>query len=202
VSDRAQATLAYVTAAVHIIAAVAMLVVLRYGLPGYSTEERLLFIHSHQAAWRGAWLLWHIAAMLVVALFVVLALRYRAWAAIIVSLAAIAIDLTSEQQYMRVLPLLGGGAFVTLDRRLDVLIGGAANGGYTLALALIAIAGWRDLPPAIATMVFPIVTAGAALVVASLLHSALGATIASALLFPLFTIWMLMVGRWLYKRSA
>jgi hypothetical protein len=201
VSARAQATLAYATAAMHVIASVAMLVVLRYGLPGYSPEERLLFIHSHETAWRGAWLIWHVAALLVVAFFIVLAFRYRAWWAIVMSLAAVVIDLTSEQQYMRVLPLLGGGAFVTLDQRLGLLIGGAANGLYTLALVLIAMAGWHDLPPPIATMVFPIVTAGVALSVASLLHSALGATVASAALFPLFTIWLLMVGRWL-QRSA
>ncbi len=200
-SARAQATLAYATAAMHIVASVAMLVVLRYGLPGYSSEERLVFIHSHETAWRAAWLLWHVAAMLVVALFIVLAIRFRAWSAIIVSLAAIAIDLTSEQQYMRVLPLLGGGAFVTLDRRLDVLIGTAANGLYTLSMVLIAIRGWRDLPSPIAMLVFPIATAGIALGIASFIHSALGATIASAMLFPLFTIWTLMVGRWL-QRSA
>lgn len=128
---------AWVAATTHILASFAMLLLLRRGLPGFTDEERLAYITSHRAAWVGGWLLWQIAAISLIAFYGALALRFRgvlSVAAIGVASAGLAIDFICETRYIGVLPELRGAAFTALDRELEVLIGYAANGLYTVAL--------------------------------------------------------------------
>ncbi len=196
---------AWLAAATHIIASLAMLLLLRRGLPGFAIEERLAYIASHRAVWMVGWLLWQIAAISLLAFYGVLALRFRgvlSIAAMATATAGLAIDFICESRYMGVLPDLRGDAFAALDRELEVLIGYAANGLYTVALVLFVIAGWRQLPKAALALAGPVTASGFALALASLAHNARLELITSAILFPLFTLWVIVVGLWLRRSES
>jgi hypothetical protein len=195
-------SVAFFSAATHVAASAAMVLLLRRGLPGFSDEERLAYIAANRGAWTLGWVLWQIAAISLVAFFVVMAMRLRGALAItaaVVAGAGLAIDLTSEALYMGVLPDLAGSEFTALDRALEVLIGYGANGLYTVALALLLAEGWRVLPRASLAFGGPAVVCGLVLAFAALAHDARLELIASALLFPLFTTWIMLVGLWLRK---
>jgi len=196
---------AWLAATTHIVASLAMLVLLRRGLPGFSDEARLAYIASHRAAWIGGWMLWQVAAISLIGFYGVLALRFRGILSIVamgVATAGLAIDFICETRYIGVLPELHGAAFTALDRELEVLIGYAANGLYTVALVLLVIAGWRELPKAALALAAPVVASGFALAAASLAHDARLETITSAILFPLFTLWIFLVGFWLRRSES
>lgn len=194
--------IAFFAAATHVAAALGMLVLLRRGLPGFPEDERLAYIAAHRAAWIGGWMLWQLAAVSLIAFYAVLALRFRgplSFTAMGVAAAGIALDIACESRYMAVLPELRGDAFAALDRELEVLIGYGANGLYTVALLLLVIAGWRELPRLARVIAVPVIAAGFALAIASLQHDPQLETITSAILFPLFTLWIVIVGVWLRR---
>jgi hypothetical protein len=198
-------TAAWLAAATHIVASFAMLLLLRRGLPGFSDEARLAYIASHRLAWIGGWILWQFAAISLIGFYGVLALRFRgvlSVAAIGVATAGLAIDFICETRYIGMLPELRGTAFTMLDRELEVLIGYAANGLYTVALGLLVIAGWRELPRVARVLAVPVIASGFMLCAASLAHDARLETITSAILFPLFTLWILVVGLWLRRSES
>jgi hypothetical protein len=199
------ADVAWLAAATHVVGAAAMLFLLRRGLPGFPEEERLAYMAAHRLAWLGGWLIWQVAAVSVVAFYGVLALRFRgvlSMTAMCAAAAAIAIDFTCESRYMGVLPQLRGEAFALLDRELEVQIGYAANGLYTLAFVLLVVAGWRVLPKTALALAGPVAASGFALALASLQGNARLETITSALLFPLFTLWIIVVGLWLRRNES
>jgi hypothetical protein len=182
-----------------------MLFLLRRGLPGFNDDERLAYIAAHRASWIGGWVLWQVAAISLIAFYGVLAVRFRgvlSVTALGVAVAGLSIDFASEARYIGVLPELSGAAFTALDRELEVLIGYAANGLYTIALALLVIDGRRELPRAALVLAGPVAASGVALAIASLLHDARMETLASAVLFPLFTLWIVMVGLWLRNAES
>ena len=196
---------AWVAAITHILASFAMLLLLRRGLPGFPDEERLAYIASHRAAWIGGWMLWQLAAISLIGFYGALALRFRgvlAVAAMGVASAGLAIDLICETRYIGVLPELRGAAFTALDRDLEVLIGYAANGLYTVALVLLVAAGWRELPRVARWLAPPVAACGFVLCAASLAHDPRLETVSSAILFPLFTLWIFVVGLWLRKSES
>lgn len=196
---------AWLAAVTHVVAAVAMLLFLRRGLPGFPEDERLAYMAVHRAAWIAGWLLWQIAAVSVVAFYAVLALRFGgvlSVTAMAAAAAAIAIDISCEARYMGVLPELSGEAFALLDRELEVQIGYAANGLYTVAFVLLVVAGWRVLPKTALVLAGPVAACGFGLSLASLRGDARLETIASALLFPLFTLWIIVVAPWLRRNAS
>jgi hypothetical protein len=197
--------IAWLAATTHIVASCAMLFLLRRGLPGFGDEERLSYIASHRGAWLGGWMLWQVAAISLIAFYGVLALRFRGvWSVVAmgVATAGLAIDFVCETRYIGVLPDLRGAAFAALDRELEVLIGYAANGLYTVALVLLVLAGWRELPRLALVLAGPVAASGFALAAASLAHDARLETVTSAILFPLFTLWILLVGFWLRRSES
>src|SRR5436190_486387 len=119
-------TIAWIAAAAHAVAAAAMLLWLRAGLPPAPDDERIPYIASHRIAWTSGWLTWQLAVLSLIALYAVLARRFR-------------------------------GA---------------------LPLAALAVSGF-------------------ALAIAALMHHALGEIVSSAILFPLFTLWTILIARWL-----
>ena len=198
-------TFAWLAAATHVVASAAMLVLLRGGLPGAPDDVRLAYIASHRAAWMGGWLLWQIAALSLIALYAVLALRFRgalSVAAMAAAAAGLSIDIAAEARYMGVLPSLRGEAFAALDRELEVLIGYGANGLYTVAFALLVLAGWRVIPRTALALAVPVAISGFALALASLAHDARLETITSAVLFPLFTLWIVVMALWLRNEES
>ena len=202
---RRESDIAFFSAVAHTAGAAAMLLLLRGGLPGSPEEERLAYMATHRAAWLAGWFVWQIAAVSVVALYAVLALRFRgvlSVTAMVATAAAIALDFSAESRYMGVLPTLHGEAFARLDRELEVEIGYAANGLYTLAFVLLVVAGWRVLPKAALALAGPVAAAGFGLALASLAGNVRLEIGASALLFPLFTLWTIIVALWLRKSAS
>jgi hypothetical protein len=197
------ARVAWFAAGAHLAASAAMLFVLRGGLPGFAEEQRLAVMQS--AGWGFGWLLWHIAAISLVALYGVLALRFKGILSITAMAAAtagLALDLTCEAKYIGVLPQLRGEEFARLDRELEVLIGYAANGLYTVGFALLVIAGWRVLPKLALALSGVVTGAGVALALASLRANARAETIASAILFSALIVWIALIARWLRNEES
>lgn len=180
-----------------------MLVLLRPGLPGFPEDARLA--HMQTAAWVFGWLLWHVAAMSLIALYIALALRFRdvlSLTAVAIATAGLTLDIFCESKYIGVLPELRGEAFERLDRELEVLIGYAANGLYTVAFALLAIAGWRVLPKLALALSGVVIGSGIALAIASLRHDPRLETITSAALFTSLIAWIALIARWLKTEDA
>jgi hypothetical protein len=193
---------AWLAAATHVVASAAMLLLLRRGLPGFPEEERLAYIATHRAAWLFGWFLWQVAAVSLIAFYATLALRFRGVLSITAmgaSIAGLSLDIACESRYMAVLPELRGDAFAQLDRELEVLIGYGANGLYTLALILFVFAGWRVLPKAALALAGPVAATGVALALASLRGDPRLETITSAILFPLFTLWLIIIALWMRR---
>lgn len=179
-----------------------MLFLLRRGLPGFPEEERLAYMATHRAAWLGGWVMWQLAAISLMGFYVVLAVQLRkplGYLALPPAVAGLSLDIACETRYMAVLPELRGAAFEALDRELEVLIGYGANGLYTVALVMLVIAGWRKLPKTALALAGPIAASGFALAIASLQHDARLETITSAILFPLFTLFIVVIALWLRR---
>ena len=179
-----------------------MLLLLRRGLPGFPEDERLTYIATHRLSWLAGWFLWQIAAISLIAFYATLALRFRGVLSITAMCAAaggVALDIACESRYMAVLPDLRGADFARLDRELEVLIGYGANGLYTLALILLVVAGWRELPKLALALAGPVAATGVALALASLQGDPKLETITSAILFPLFTLWLVVIALWMRK---
>ncbi|MGZ5443721.1 MAG: hypothetical protein ACXW31_16430 [Thermoanaerobaculia bacterium] len=197
--------IAWFAAATHVVAAAGMLFLLRPGLPGFPEDDRLAYMAMHRAAWIGGWLLWQLAAISLMGFYVALAGRLRgpvAMTALAPAAAGLSLDIASEARYMGVLPELRGEAFAALDRDLEVLIGYGANGLYTVALVLLVIAGWRVLPKPALALAGPTAASGFALAIASLRHDPRLETITSAILFPLFTLFIVVIALWLRNQES
>jgi hypothetical protein len=197
--------IAWLAAATHVVAAAGMLFLLRGGLPGFSEDERLAYIATHRIAWISGWLVWQLSAISLMAFYGVLAMRFRgalSVTAMTCAAAGLALDFACESRYMGVLPELRGEAFAALDRELEVLIGYGANGLYTVALVLLVIAGGRALPKSALALAGPVAISGFALAIASLQHDARLEMITSAILFPLFTLFVVMIALWLRREES
>jgi hypothetical protein len=179
-----------------------MVLFLRPGLPPFAEEERL----AHMGAgWTVGWLLWHVAAISLVALYAVVALRFKGILSITAMAAAtagLALDITCEAKYIGILPQLRGSEFARLDRELEVLIGYAANGLYTVGFALLMIAGWRVLPKLSLVFAGFVIGGGLALAIASLRADARLETLSSAILFSSLLVWMVLIARWLASEES
>jgi len=193
-------TIAWVAAAAHVVAAAFMLLFLREALPPAADDARIAYITSHRAAWTAGWLSWQLAVITLIALYAVLAKRLGGaipLAGLAIGTAGAAIDVATQMRYIVVLPQLRGDAFALLDRELEAMTGYAANGLYTFGFVLFAVAGWRELPRLANALAAPIAVSGFALAIAALMHHAPAEIISSAILFPLFTLWTILIARWL-----
>ena len=193
-------TIAWIAAAAHVVAAVVMLLFLREGLPPASDDARIAYIASHRALWTAGWLSWQLAVLTLIALYAVLARRFGGaipLAALAIGTAGASIDVATQMRFIVVLPQLHGEAFALLDRELEAMTGYAANGLYTLAFVMFVAAGWRELPRLANALAPAIAVSGFALAIAALMHHALAEIVSSAILFPLFTLWTILIARWL-----
>ena len=178
----------------------ASLLLMRGGLPPFADDERLAYIVSHRAAWTAGWMTWHLSVVTLIALFAVLALRLGdslSWSALAIASIGAAIDLPTQIRYYVTIPDVRIDAFVALDRELQAMTAYAANGLYTLAFLLVAIAGWRVLPSLSRVLAGPIAVTGFAFSIAALQHNVLVEIVSSALLFPIFILWTIVIARWL-----
>lgn len=193
-------TIAWIAAAAHVVAAVFMLLFLREALPPAADDARIAYITSHRAEWTAGWLAWQLAVITLIALYAVLAKRLGGaipLAALAIGTAGASIDIATQMRYLVILPQLRGDAFALLDRELEAMTGYAANGLYTLAFVLFVAAGWKTMPRLANLLAPPIAVSGFALALFALLHHSTGEIVSSAILFPLFTLWTILIARWL-----
>src|SRR5205823_7486235 len=154
VSPRAVARAAYVAAGANLAAAAALMLVLQPGLPlpGSDQASRQAYLAEHTVAWWLGWLLWHAAAIALLAFYVGLAgiwgqrAPIRCGLALLCAAAGLAADLGAQTLYMGVLPGLGADAFAAVETAAGTLTGYLGNGLYTVAGLLLTWAGLGELP--------------------------------------------------------
>ena len=207
VPNRTAARIAYAAAAINLLASVVMLFVLRPGLPArgdfVALRSRHAYVSTHLAAWRIGWLLWNAAAVVLLAFFVVLSLRWRDRApvvsrlALVVAGAGLAADLIAEAVLMSLAQRFPAGGYVGAEAFAILLTGYVGNGLYTVAGILLTWAGRRDLPALLLYVAVPVWVAGLWLAAATLGGSTTGQVLSTSVLMPMFVLWAFLVGRWL-----
>jgi len=210
VSPLAAARAAYLAAACNLAAVLAIALLLRPGLPGSETTlaSRWLFVRAHPIVWWAGWLVWHLAAVALLAFYVALAGLWgrrapiRGGLALLCAAAGLAADLSAQGLAMGIAPWIDRDGFGIVEMTSTLLTGYLGNGLYTLAGALLTWAGASALPRPLLWLALPTWGAGAALSAASLVHSAEGQALSIAMLFPLFVAWTALVGRWLSRRAS
>jgi len=210
IPPRTAALVAYLAAATNLAAAIAMLLLLRPGLPALSgtVDQHIAYIAGHLTLWRLGWLLWNAAAVSLLAFYTGLAGVFVSRAplicalALVVATAGIAADLSAEALYMGVGADLGPGPFAALEHAASLLTGYVGNGLYTLAGVLLVWAGAREIPRPLLLLSLPVWAAGLALSGSSLVGFIPGQIWSTAALMPLFVIWTGLMGRWLASRGS
>ena len=172
------------------------------GTPLAAEPAREAYVRENVAVWRAGWSLWIVAA-------ISLLVFYRWWAArvsgggvplagtrvggggvpLALAVLGFAADITAESVLIVLAPDRPG-----LARASFALTGGAANGLYTLAGALLTLRtpGMRG---AFALWTWAIWGSGAVLSAAALAEVPLAVAAASAVLFALFVPWCVAMGR-------
>jgi hypothetical protein len=181
-----------------------MLSILRPGLPvvGSRLADRVAYVSARPGLWWGGWLLWHAAAIALVAFYIALGGRWNRRAPLLSTLgvlcatAGLAVDISAEAIYMGVAPRLSPETFALSEDITGIMTGYVGNGMYTVAGILLTWAGARELPGFLVALAVPLWASGLWLSAASLVHSAKGQFWSTAILMPLFVIWTFMVGRW------
>ncbi|MCL4199118.1 MAG: hypothetical protein KJZ69_16640 [Phycisphaerales bacterium] len=194
---------AWAALAAHLLAGLALLVVLRDGLDtNPDAASRLAYIAEHRAAWIGGWLTWHAASLSIVVFIVLIAAAARmggqaalARVAVAFVIGAVAMDLAGQTLLIGFMPPaadpLIDPAFILRVHRIAVLLSGyAGNGLYTLASLLTAAQLWRESNGLMRLAGLTIGVSGAALSVAALVGSAQGMYWSNAVLLPAILLWL------------
>lgn len=187
---RSLAVAPYLCAALHALAGVCMLLVLRGGTEAQpSLVARMAYVEAHAAAWRAGFAVWMAAGMSVLALYAwwAGALRNRRLAvtALVIAAAGLACDLSGEALYMGWLPLLTHDAarFGHVQHVGTVLTSVFANGFYTAAGVALTL-GTPGLPRPVRALAWVVWIAGVALSTCGAAGWAAGLVAASGVLFP------------------
>jgi len=210
IPPRVAGRVAYFVAGSNLVAAAAMGLFLRPGLPaaGSSPFDRLQYLRSHTALWRGAWLFWHAAALGLLAFFIVLALRWlhrapvRSFLALVCASAGLAADLAAQGLLMGLAPVSDELELPIIEAASGLLTGYVGNGLYTVAGILLTWAGASELPRRLLLLSVPVWGSGLFLSAASLIAWEAGQFWGIAMLMPLFVIWSFLVGRWLRRLES
>ena len=206
-ANSAAARAAYVASALNLLASLAMVTVLRPGLPSADSTptSRLAYIVAAIVPWSVGWLLWHAAALSLLAFYVALAIRWwdaapiRCAVAVLCATAGFAADISAEALYIGFAPHLDAPAFAVFEPIAGLLTGYVGNGLYTVAGALLTWAGSAELPRRLIVLSLPVWLAGAALSAATLAGSAFGQLVSTAIIMPCFILWSALIGRWLAR---
>lgn len=175
-------------AASHLAAAIGTVLLLRGGSEAEPDPvRRAVYVMENSWAWRGGWILWMIAALTLIAFYA----KWGSWipnraigfGAFVVAVPGLFCDFFGESL------LISSRA----DRLASLLMGGAANGLYTLAGILLTVAtpGLRGWLRALSWAVW---ASGVALTVFTVAGWPAGSVTASAILMVLFIPWVLMFG--------
>jgi hypothetical protein len=194
---------AWLAFAVHLIAGLAMALILRHGLEtNADLTDRLRFVARHRLAWTVGWLSWSVAAVTILNFYARFAAAHQSrgvspaplTAAVRLTIAAVAADWTAQAVEMFVLPGFAhaGNAtsFLLWHRAAVVLTGFLANGLYTVSALLLVWASRRAYQRWTRAAGFGVVTGGAILSAAAWADSAAGMFFANVVLVPCLLAWL------------
>lgn len=203
---------AWLSVAVHLLAGLAMALVLRHGLETNSDFlDRLRFLVEHKRLWQLAWFPWNLAALAML-YFVVCYRRAHQHQglgnhlldyALVLCAAAVPLDLAAEAIEMAAIPELAAlphrpensvGAnpfslFHVWHRTAVILTGCFANGLYTLAAVMLTWSTRRASPRWLTGAGFVVGLGGFWLSAAALLDSVTGMFLANVILVPAILLW-------------
>lgn len=214
-SSRSIQALAWANVGLHVAGMALLFFGIRPGSLAVSLPGRLEYLARAPLAWTAGWAVWMLCALALCAFFATLALRWPSPGglvalAAVVAIAGCAIDLTCDSIHMLLLPALaaeGAGAvptFLAFERL--ALAGGliVANGAYSVATLLVALALRGHSPAAHAPVVLGVAVAGAGflLVLAGFMGSVALMTVATGATIGLYCVWVLAVARVVCRAEA
>jgi hypothetical protein len=166
----------YLCAAMHVVAAVGTLVLLRGGSEAVSdVGQRVAYLSQHADRWRAGWLLWMLAAQSLAGFYAWWGSRAAVRTALIafgVAAAGLVCDFAGESLFIGWLP----DPQTSLHRIASLLTGGAGNGLYTVAGIILTLSipgvpfralAWLTWASGIALTIFTIANIPSAVVVSS-----------------------------------
>ena len=185
---RIRALAPHACAAANLLAAAALLLVLRPGLTVAELASRAAYVVEFALVWRLGWGLWIAAALTLVAFYGWWGARVRNWTlatvAFGIAVAGIACDVSAESLLLGWLP----ADFESTTRLATILTGGAANGLYTIAgIVLTLVTPFRSA--GFRAWTWAVWVAGVFLSAFSLAGWIAGIAVSTAILFILFCPW-------------
>ncbi|HEX7593884.1 MAG TPA: DUF2071 domain-containing protein [Anaerolineae bacterium] len=204
---------------VHVFALLAVLLVIRNGIPPGDLAARAAYVAANAGAWRIAWALWLPASLALVLFFAawadVLPASRRAWGALAVALtlAGAAIDWVDETFWIALAPGLAArfasdafaaGAYALWDRAYVVISMGLANALYTIGgIILTALAfKTRGFPKWLAWWSTIVWALSLDLSIAALIGDGVLIQVVSTLVFAAFMPWLVLMGYgWLMQNA-
>jgi hypothetical protein len=199
---RLRALAPYVCALLNLVAAGALLLVLRPGTEVVpEVASRIAYITNNELLWRAGWVCWIAAALSLLAFYAWWGTRLASWVddegaprwgvvALFIAATGLVFDLTAESLLIAWLPK----DFATVAPVTSVLTGGLGNGLYTIAGAVLTLAtpglkGW------FLAWTWAIWGAGFGLIMFTFAGNFLGVAVCSGVLFMLFCPWAVVMGR-------
>ncbi len=193
--ERVRAAAPVVCAAIHVVAAFALLLVLRPGTEVVAdAAARAQYIAHNALLWRGGWLVWMLAALSLLGFYAWWGARVPqprwAYAALGLAAAGLVCDFFAESLYIAWLP----DQIDTLQRAASLISGAGANGLYTaggivLTLATPWLRGWGR------AWAWGIWLSGLALSATTIAGFAPGMAAAGGALMTLLIPWVFWMGR-------
>ena len=192
---RLRALAPYACALLNLVAAGALLLVLRPGTEVVPhVASRIAYITNNELLWRGGWVCWIAAALSLLAFYAWWGARLPAWgwgvAALLIASTGLLFDLTAESLLIAWLPK----DYSKVDPVASLLTGGPGNGLYTVAGAALTL-GTRGLKGWFLAWTWTIWAAGFGLSVFTFAGNFLGVAVCSGVLFMLFCPWAVVMGR-------
>jgi hypothetical protein len=194
---------AWAAFASHLIAGVAMALILRHGLEtNADLTDRLRFVAHRRPLWTAGWLTWTFAAVTILNFYARFAAAHRSRGvspgplrtAVMLTIAAVAADWTAQAIEVFVLPGFARSAdtagFLAWHRTAVLLTGFLANGLYTVSAFLLVWAARGAYSRWIQAAGFGVVAGGSMLSVAAAVDSAAGMMFANVVLVPSLLAWL------------
>lgn len=193
--ERLRALAPYACALLNLMAAAALLLVLRPGTEVVpEAASRIAYITGHELLWRAGWVCWIAAALSLLAFYAWWGARLPAWgwgvAALVIASSGLVFDLTAESLLIAWLPK----DYATVAPAASLLTGGPGNGLYTVAGAVLTF-GTRALKGWFLAWTWAIWAAGFGLSAFTFAGNFVGVAACSGVLFVLFCPWAAVMGR-------
>jgi hypothetical protein len=198
---------AWLAFAAHLMAGLAMALILRRGLEtNADLADRLRFVDQGRLLWTAGWITWTVAALTILNFYARFAAAHRSHGvppaplrtAVLLTVAAVGADWTAQAVEIFVLPGLAhaGSApgFLAWHRAAVLLTGFLANGLYTISALLLVWVSRRAYSRWVLMAGFGVVAGGSVLSVMAWANSAAGMVFANVLLVPCLLAWLVGVG--------